>query len=87
MSVEPGKSGQSFQQKSLKRIEKARAYIKKHKINCQIEVDGGINEKNIQEVVNAGADIVAMASSIYKQKDKKAFISKLKKIKIQTKKA
>ena len=87
MSVEPGKSGQSFQPKSIKRIEKTRTYIKKHKIKCQIEVDGGINENNIQEVVDAGADIVAMASSIYKQKDKKEFISKLKKIKIQTKKA
>ena len=85
MSVEPGKSGQSFQTKSLKRIEKTRAYLNRNKISCKIEVDGGVNENNIQSIVNSGADIVAMASSIYKQKNKKSFISKLKKIKVQTK--
>lgn len=81
MSVEPGKSGQSFMEKSLQRIKQAKAFIKKHKLKCKIEADGGINENNIQAIVDAGADIVVMASAIYKQKDKKAFISRLKKTK------
>ncbi len=79
MSVEPGKSGQSFIEKSLKRIKQTKTHLNKLKLNCKIEVDGGINENNIQDIVNAGADIVVMASEIKRQKSKKSFITKIRK--------
>lgn len=77
MSVEPGKSGQKFIDKSIKKIEHAKKYIVKNKCRCQIEVDGGVGEDNIEAIVDAGADIVVMASAIAKAKDKKKFIKKI----------
>ena len=38
--------------------------------NVIIEVDGGINEDNIQDVFNAGAEIVVAGNSIFGTKNK-----------------
>lgn len=68
MSVEPGKSGQDFIESSIERIEKANKMIGGRDII--LEVDGGINEKNIKSVINAGAKFLVMGSAFYKSKDK-----------------
>ncbi len=78
MSVEPGASGQSFIKGSLARIKKVKKIITANKLNCKIQGDGGINLQNISELVKAGIDIVALGSALYKEKDKKKFISQIK---------
>ncbi len=61
MSVEPGKSGQKFNSIALEKISQIKAINKK----VFVEVDGGINENNINEVISAGADGVSMGSFMY----------------------
>lgn len=78
MSVEPGKSGQKFINDSLQKIAQLKAIIQQNKYNIKIEVDGGIDHTNIQQVYKAGADIVVMGSAIYKSEDKKVYINKIK---------
>lgn len=60
MSVEPGKGGQKFIEKSLDKIR----YLKKEqaKYNYLIGVDGGINESTSKLVKKAGADVIVMGT-------------------------
>jgi len=77
MSVEPGFYGQKFIPSSLQRIEKLAAFIKASKLDVSIEVDGGINEENIADVVRAGARIIVAGSGVFKAIDVNAQAQKL----------
>lgn len=65
MSVNPGFGGQSFIERSLERLQQARALIDARNPQCVLEVDGGIGERNIQAVVRAGARAIVMGSSVF----------------------
>lgn len=72
MSVEPGKSGQDFIPMSIQKIQDAKALA--YNRNIIIEVDGGINRDNYQDVVEAGGEFLVMGSAFYKEKDKKQLL-------------
>ena len=74
MSVEPGFGGQSFIPNSLNKIKKARELYP----SLDIEVDGGINADNINEVVKAGANIIVAGSAVFGKEDVKKAIAELK---------
>ncbi len=65
MSVNPGFGGQAFLARSLAKLREARALIDESNPGCELEVDGGIGEKNIREVVAAGAQVIVMGNSIF----------------------
>lgn len=69
MSVNPGFGGQSFIKNSLKKISALREIKEKNNFNFLIEVDGGIDIDNIQQVIEAGADIVVAGAAIFKDSD------------------
>ncbi len=73
MSVNPGFSGQEFLPESLDKIKELRCVFK-----GDIAVDGGINGKNAESVVRAGANIIAAGSYIFKSKDYAEVIRRLK---------
>ncbi|MCX8123595.1 MAG: ribulose-phosphate 3-epimerase [Spirochaetes bacterium] len=77
MSVEPGFYGQKFIASSLKRIEKLFAFITTNNLNVSIEVDGGINEDTIADVVKAGAQIIVAGSAVFTNDDFNARAKKL----------
>ncbi|MBN1897236.1 MAG: ribulose-phosphate 3-epimerase [Spirochaetes bacterium] len=68
MSVEPGFYGQAFIPFVLKKIESLKAIIVKNNYKTLIEVDGGINEKNKNDIISAGADILVMGAGFFKKK-------------------
>lgn len=74
MSVEPGFSGQEFLESCLSKIE----YVRKKCPYLDIEVDGGINDETVRLVKKAGANILVSASYIFRAKDRKLAIEKLK---------
>ena len=78
MTVEPGKGGQTFITDMTKKIAKLKSYITDNNLDTEIEVDGGINLDNIQEVKNAGADIAVVGTFLINSKDYKDTINKLK---------
>lgn len=78
MSVEPGKSGQKFIESSLNKIAELKAIINQNNYNIKIEVDGGVDHTNVQQIYKAGAIIVVMGSAVYKSEDKKVYINKIK---------
>jgi len=66
MSVEPGFGGQAFIPESLEKLARTRKLIEKHNPACELEVDGGINTRNVNDVVKAGANVIVAGSAIFK---------------------
>lgn len=73
MSVYPGFGGQKFIKEVLPKISEIRSFYK-----GDIAVDGGIDDKNARIVVNAGANVLACGTYIFKARDKKSAIARLK---------
>lgn len=65
MSVNPGFGGQSYIQATTDKIKRLKQMIIDRNPSCEIEVDGGVNLKNVKEVVDAGADVVVAGSAIF----------------------
>lgn len=66
LGVNPGRPGQEILPGTLERISFIKNNIKnKHKII----VDGGINKKNIQDIIKLRVDFIVMASAIYNSPD------------------
>ena len=78
MTVEPGFGGQKFMPEMLPKITKLREIIKSQGLDCEIEVDGGINADTAVLCVNAGADVLVAGDYIFKAADRAATIKKLR---------
>ena len=78
MSVEPGFGGQSFMIESIDKIKTLRNWIDQEKIQCLIEVDGGINEATGSQCKAAGADVLVAGSYIFKHENTQKAIESLK---------
>ena len=66
MSVEPGFGGQVFIPESLDKIRSLRSMLKERGLNTDIEVDGGICQSNVKEVLDAGANVIVAGSAVFK---------------------
>ncbi len=65
MSVNPGFGGQAFIESVLPKIEALRKRIDATGRDIWLEVDGGVNVKNIQRIVAAGADTLVAGSAVF----------------------
>ena len=77
MSVNPGFGGQKFIPSVIERAKKLKALIERKNASCLIEVDGGVNDKNIHALKEAGVDIVVAGSYVYNSDDYAARIKSL----------
>lgn len=78
MSVNPGFGGQAFISHSLDKIKALKSRIDEQGLDIRIEVDGGINQENIAQVRDAGADMFVAGSAIFNTSDYRQTISQLK---------
>ena len=78
MSVNPGFGGQSFIPSVLKKLEVLKGLRDEINPDCLLEVDGGVSDKNIMQLKNAGADVVVAGSYVFKHDSLKEAISSLK---------
>ncbi|MCM8766841.1 MAG: ribulose-phosphate 3-epimerase [Candidatus Omnitrophica bacterium] len=65
MTVNPGFGGQEFITSVVDKIRKVNEYRKKEKLEFEIEVDGGINDKTGKIAVSNGADILVAGNYIF----------------------
>ncbi|HPB03106.1 MAG TPA: ribulose-phosphate 3-epimerase, partial [Bacteroidales bacterium] len=80
MSVNPGYGGQKFIPATLKKIEAMNLMRRSRNQNCLIEVDGGVNEKNAQDIIEAGADVLVAGNAVFKALNPEQAIKKIKQI-------
>ena len=71
MTVIPGFGGQEFMNDQISKISLLKNFKNKNNLSFEIEIDGGINEKNSKICKEKGADILVAGSYIYKSHYKK----------------
>ena len=79
MTVNPGFGGQKFIPGMIPKIKKLRRLIDESQLSIELEVDGGVNLKNIGLVSQAGADVVVAGSAVFKSADCRETVRELKK--------
>ncbi len=76
LGVNPGRAGQSFLEKTYKRIEFIKDKLKK---NQKLMVDGGVNKENFKKILSYEPDYIVMASAIYNTSNpRKSYLEFLK---------
>jgi len=67
MSVNPGFGGQDFLPETLSKVEMLHQWKQEHEdYKYIVEVDGGINRSNVEQVLNAGAEWIVSGSGVFK---------------------
>lgn len=78
MTVNPGFGGQKMIMSSVEKIAEVRRMLDEAGCDAIIEVDGGVNEKNAQMLVDKGATMLVAGSALYGAADAKAFVETVK---------
>ena len=78
MTVEPGFGGQAFMQDMMPKLKAIRSYIVAENPACELEVDGGINEKTALVCRENGANVLVAGSAFFKSADPAAFVNAVK---------
>lgn len=77
MSVNPGFGGQKFIPRALDKIRRLDEIRKANGYDFVIEVDGGVNLQNCEELKSVGTDILVAGSAVFKAEDRKKAIEVL----------
>ncbi len=80
MSINPGFGGQKFEDITYNRVKKLRKMITEQGLDTHIEIDGGVTDKNIKQLADAGADVFVAGSHVFKSSNQPETIKNLKQI-------
>jgi ribulose-phosphate 3-epimerase len=72
MSVNPGFGGQAFIPHSLEKLRRVRGVLDRAGSSALIQIDGGIDQSNVADVVAAGANILVAGQAIFGSADPEA---------------
>ena len=78
MTVEPGFGGQKFMADMMPKVELLRKYIDENNLDCELEVDGGVNPETAAVCRAAGANVLVAGSDVFKASDRAARIESLR---------
>lgn len=78
MSVNPGFGGQSFIENTYQKVVALKQLIEKKNSKTLIEIDGGVNAKNAQKLIDCGADVLVAGSFVFKSENPTSTIKDLK---------
>lgn len=82
MSVNPGFGGQKYISYTTEKIRRLRQMIEERGLKTDIEVDGGVNLSNVENIMEAGANIIVAGSAVFHgdiQKNVKEFLNIMQK--------
>ncbi len=83
MSVNPGFGGQEFIPTSVDKVRRLRRTISERGLKTRIEIDGGIDRNNINDVAAAGADIIVSGTAVFGGGDPAAAVRELREATVQ----
>jgi ribulose-phosphate 3-epimerase len=78
MSVNPGWGGQRFIPSSREKIRSLGTRIRERGLDLLLEVDGGVNLGNFEDLIADGADVLVVGSAIYAAPDPASVIRRMK---------
>ena len=78
MGVEPGFGGQKFMADMMPKVSAIRRYIDERNLDCELEVDGGVDAVTCKTCIEAGANVLVAGSAVYKAADIPAKIKELR---------
>ncbi|MBE0490691.1 MAG: ribulose-phosphate 3-epimerase [Sulfurospirillum sp.] len=78
MSVNPGFGGQKFIPSVIRKAKELKAMINAKGLQTLIEVDGGVNDKNVAILAEAGVDIVVAGNYVFSNPSYKDAIESLR---------
>ncbi len=67
MTINPGFGGQDLLPETLPKISQVRQLVNQHHLHCDIEVDGGVHEATVPQVVKAGANLLVAGSAVFNE--------------------
>ena len=65
MSVNPGFGGQTMIPYCVDKVRELKVMIEKKGLNTDIQVDGGVNHKNVTDFLEAGANVIVAGSAVF----------------------
>ena len=65
MTVNPGFGGQRLIPYTIDKVREVKKLIEEQELKVDIEADGGINLSNVEEVMDAGANIIVAGSAVF----------------------
>ena len=80
MSVNPGFGGQKFIPRAVDKVRELCLLREEKNLSFRIQVDGGINGKNISLLTQAGADILVVGAAIFLSENPSAALGKLMRV-------
>jgi ribulose-phosphate 3-epimerase len=80
MSVNPGFGGQKFIAYTFEKVRKLKQLIEKKNAKTLIEIDGGVNQENALELLQAGADVLVAGNFVFGSQNPIETIENLKKM-------
>ena len=78
MTVEPGFGGQSFMPDQLPKIKELRHEIERRGLDCELEVDGGVDPVTAKLCKAAGANVLVAGSAVSGKADRAAQIAAIR---------
>ncbi|MDE6900978.1 MAG: ribulose-phosphate 3-epimerase [Oscillospiraceae bacterium] len=78
MTVEPGFGGQKFMEDMMPKLRQLRQWIDERGLDCELEVDGGVDPVTCRTVIANGANVLVAGSAVYKAQDIPARIRELR---------
>jgi len=80
MSVNPGFGGQSFIENTYHKIKQLKKLLLEKGTSTKIEIDGGVTNKNAQQLIDVGADVLVAGSYVFGSENPSETIKVLKEL-------
>jgi ribulose-phosphate 3-epimerase len=80
MSVNPGFGGQKFIPNAINKIRRLDQIRQEKRLDFAIEIDGGVNDDNIEKIVQAGCNWLVAGSHIFHSADPAATVKEMQQI-------
>jgi len=78
MCVNPGRGSQPFIESSHEKIRSLRRWMKEHELKALLEIDGGVNLRNIQSLVKDGAQVFVAGNAVFNHPDPREAVRQMK---------
>jgi ribulose-phosphate 3-epimerase len=78
LTVNPGFSGQTMDVSVLPKVEKLSRLVAERGLDLDVEVDGGIDEANVDEVAKRGGNVFVAGAGVYGRPDPVGAIAELR---------